>query len=374
MPSLILHAGLHKTGTTAIQAFAAKNRAAFKSQGILYPDYSPFLSKKYDAHHDFAHTIAGQGKRLDFHQTRRLAQNWARTADQESLKVFLSSESISRHIDPKTTGNWQDKRRAYLKNLADVLSDFKITAVVVLRRQDNYVKSLFQEHVMKNAPAGRRPFAVFLKNFEKNNLQKRFYQNLVLFEEIFHDIKVLVYEDLIKDAQLCNNFFSEISINTMDMPQVGVVRKSLTAPETMLKIFLNHAIESKKQNRYVLEHMRSPEVQSLLSRYFPGKNYDLWENFKARKDFLACFDEENEKIQKRYFPRRKDQLFSSLLKDNTNARIPDLPESFKAELGLKGFLPKNSFYGTAALKNTNIDKFFNLLKQLARRVVSAIKK
>src|SRR6056297_317135 len=334
MPKLILHAGLHKTGTTAIQAFAAKNREALLKQGLLYPDYSPVLSKQYEAHHDFAHTIAGQGKRLSLSEVRQLANRWAETADTANLTVLLSSESISRHVDRKAAGTWKDKRRAYLKNLADVLFNFDITVLVVLRRQDDYVKSLFQEQVMKNTPAGRQPFSAFLKNFEKNNLQKRFYENLLLFEEISPSIKVLIYEDLIKDGQLSANFFSSLEVNPRDMAQIGIVRKSLSATETILKIFLNQAIHSKKQNREVLDCIRSPEVQSLLDRYYPNKNYDLWENHQDRKRFLDRFEEENKKIRQRYFPQRQDQLFPSI-QDSTNPKISKLPEALKAELSLK---------------------------------------
>ncbi|MDZ7833010.1 MAG: hypothetical protein U5L07_14780 [Desulfobacterales bacterium] len=372
MPKLILHAGLHKTGTTAIQAFAAKNRKALFKQGFLYPDYSPALSKPYEAHHDFAHTIAGKGKRLSEGQARQLARHWAKIADNENLTLFLSSESISRHVDDKRPGTWHGKRKAYLKNLAGVLSAFDIKVLLVLRRQDDYVKSLFQEHVMKNAPAGRQPFSAFLKNFEKSEIQKRFYQNLLLFEEVFPGIKVLIYEDLIKDGQLCTNFFSSLCVDTCNMAQVGIVRKSLSAPETVLKIFLNRVIDSKKQNREVIDCIHSPEVQGLLDSYYPNKKYDLWENHRAREKFLALFAEENEKICKRYFPQRQDPLFPSL-KNNTNPRIPEIPEALKAELALKGLYLKKSFYESGRLEGKNIDKIIHFFKKLARKTFTANK-
>ena len=34
---LVLHAGIHRTGTTSLQRLLAKNRAALAAEGIAYP-------------------------------------------------------------------------------------------------------------------------------------------------------------------------------------------------------------------------------------------------------------------------------------------------------------------------------------------------
>lgn len=363
MPKLILHVGLHKTGTTAIQAFAAKNREGLRKQSLLYPEYPSVLFKKHGAHHEFAHAIAQQGKRLRFKQVRTLSSTWAKTASAGNLTVLLSSESISRHVDPKASDIWQDQRRAYLKKLKNVLSDFDITVLVVLRRQDDYFKSLFQEQVMRNAATGCQGFGTFLDKSEKNHLHKRFYDNLNVFEEVYRHIDILIYEDLIKDGDLCAGFFGHLGINTRDMIQVGIVRKSLSARETELKIFLNHAIRSEKQNREVLSWIRSPVGQGILDKYYGSLDFDLWENHQTRARFLARFEEENRKIHSRYLPQRQYPLFPPL-HENTGPKLPQLPEQLKAELALKSlYLNSDRAFCPKYLQLKHIDRFLRWLRQ-----------
>ena len=44
---IILHIGVYKTGTTAVQSFLARNRSALAEQGVLYPE----SFTRFDAHH-----------------------------------------------------------------------------------------------------------------------------------------------------------------------------------------------------------------------------------------------------------------------------------------------------------------------------------
>lgn len=360
MPKLILHAGLHKTGTTAIQAFSHKNRSALKRQGFLYPDYRPILRKKFEAHHDFAHTIAGQGKRLNLDQTKQLADHWKDIAFKKNLIVLLSSESICRHVDSTVSGSWENKRKAYLENLTQVLLGFEITVLVVLRRQDDYVKSLFQEQVMKNSPAGRQQFSAFRNKFTKSKIQQRFYQNLLLFEEVFPKIQVLLYEDLIRNNKLCTNFFSHLGVSTKGMIDVGLVRPSLSARETVLKIFLNQGIESKKQNKKVLDWLGNKEVKEVLDKHFGKEAFDLWEDSKIKLKFLSNFNEENELIRKRYFPDR-ECLYPEPDQELKPA-VPALTDKCKVDIILN-FLTTNKHYHNKTKSYTKrfVQIFFKLI-------------
>ncbi len=332
MPELILHAGMHKTGSTAIQAFAHQNRKALRKQGLVYPDYKPFLRKVYEAHHDIAHTMADSGKRLTTAQVKKLVQRWETEAQRSGSNIFLSSEAIYRHIDQKASGPWLEKRKEYLKRLSELFSGFNVTVVILLRRQDNYIKSMFQEHVMKNSALGSSEFETFRKQFLKNYQSKSILLNLGLFEDFFSQIKVLLYEDMQQDPGLCAHFFAGLGLETQNMTDVGVVRKSLSPGKTILKSFLNKAISSSYENREVLSWLNSPPVEKVLDRFYGHDQYELWESFEARQKFLDLFWEENEQIRSRYFPEN-DCLFPKLV-DNKFARIPPLSERCKAELAL----------------------------------------
>jgi hypothetical protein len=311
MPKLFLHAGLHKTGTTAIQAFAHQNRADLLKLGLFYPDYKPVLRRRYEAHHDLVHTLAGKGKRLSLEQVQNLGRHWADEAEKRGVTVFLSSEAICRHIHNAARGTWRDKRRSYLSSLAQVISAFDVTVVVVIRRQDNYVRSLFQEHVMKNTTGGRNKFAEFRARLNKNKVLRRFYPNILLFEEFFPKIKVLIYEELVTHGKLCVNFFTQLGVDVRCMKDVGVVRRSLSPGETVVKNFLNQGINSKMKNKEVLTWVKSKECHKFLDKYFGSHDFDLWESHYTRKKFIADYEEDNEQIRKRYFPER-ERLFPEL--------------------------------------------------------------
>lgn len=334
MPKLILHAGIHKTGTTAIQAFAHKNRAALAKSSILYP-YGR-SNKRWEqpaqAHHEFAHAIADKDKYLKWHQVETYIRSWAKEASEQGLDVLISSEAIYRHVLSSVQGPWIEKRKGYLKRLSTALSGFDVSVVLVLRRQDDYIKSLFQEAVMKNSPAGRKTFTDFRKQYLTDHKKTNFNENLCLFELFFSKVNVLIYEDLIHSPGLCANFFDYLGLDNKDMSEVGIVRQSLKTEQTVLKNFLNPCISSSKQNYKILNWIRSKPVQNLLNKYYTLEAYDLWENYQARKDFLATFEEDNEKIRARYFPDRP-ALFPPII-DAQPPMVPKLTEKFKAELAL----------------------------------------
>jgi hypothetical protein len=359
MPKLILHTGLHKTGTTAIQTFAHINRDAFRKKGFLYPDYKPFIKKQFKEQHDLAHTLAGKGKRLTIDQVEQLCQIWSREAFKNNSTVFLSSEAICRHVDNSKTGSWLEKRRAYLQKLAKCLSPFEVKAVIVLRRQDDYIKSLFQEHVMKNLPGGRQSFAQFRERFEKNKIHNRFYQNILLLEEFFPMVNVLLYEDLVSEGKLCFNFFTYFGVNVKGMKDVGIVRRSLSPRETVVKSFINQGIDSTKHNKKILAWVKSPGFQSFLNKHIGSNEFDLWESHQVRNDFLEGYRDENNQILKRYFPERK-KLFPDL-EQNTKLCIPSLSEQCKAKLVLYAF---NHSLGL------NISYIKYVLKRLKFRIFS----
>jgi hypothetical protein len=88
-PHLVLHAGTHKTGSTAIQTFLSDHRDRLQAAGILYPllDGDPLSHTSLQKHVGLAHT-SGERQRLEQTLTE-LDQQLAGLAVE---KVILSSE------------------------------------------------------------------------------------------------------------------------------------------------------------------------------------------------------------------------------------------------------------------------------------------
>lgn len=97
-PELILHAGLHKTGTTEIQQYAYANRRALRALGLFYPDFWPYQLAREKGHHQFAHAVATKSERLGLVDVGKLADRWLDVARRENTTVLFSAEPVCRHV------------------------------------------------------------------------------------------------------------------------------------------------------------------------------------------------------------------------------------------------------------------------------------
>lgn len=88
-PHLVLHAGTHKTGSTAIQTFLSDHRDRLQAAGILYPllDGDPLSHTTLQKHVGLAHT-SGDRHRLE----RTLTELDQQLARSSAENVILSSE------------------------------------------------------------------------------------------------------------------------------------------------------------------------------------------------------------------------------------------------------------------------------------------
>lgn len=311
-PCLYLHAGFHKTGTTAIQHCAAVNRSRLLEQGLLYPDFRPLFSRVTEGHHFFAHAVADKGRHLTHEQAREIAREWQGQAKDSHVNVLISAEPACRHFIAGKPKGWHEARRRYLKRLAEYLEGFEVKPILVVRRQDDFVRSLYQESVFRGGTGF--DFEAFRSGAKQPRV--RFLDILSLFEEVFGEVDVKIYEDLAREG-LLDSFFGQLGVSGLRLPDRQVVRKSLGVGETVIKARLNqHLVKGKKrrrQNRQLLKWLDSWRVRWALRRTFDGSE-SLWRGLDERMDYLAGFEDENRKIAREFFNGR-DPLF------------PPLPES-----------------------------------------------
>lgn len=134
---LVLHIGLRKTGTSAIQSFLAQNRAALRLFGVRYPQ-ALLVPQGQDAgpkHQHVRQAIAG-GEALAAQMREAVAER----ARQSRITV-LSAEELS------------DPDPAIAAALAPLSGEFDIRVVVYLRRQDEWALSTYRQAVMDRDPA-----------------------------------------------------------------------------------------------------------------------------------------------------------------------------------------------------------------------------
>lgn len=302
-PKLILHAGTHKTGTTAIQAFAARHRDALAARGVLYPDLTPIGLEHNYPQHLFAHALAEKGKtQLSAADAMRAAALWAEAAEARGATVFLSSEPLYRYNLREPGDDWRAARGRYLDRLAEALSPFDVEAVLVFRRPDDYVRSLFQENVMRASRPKWEDFPAFRAHALGGAL--RYADNAALFAERFARLTCLIYEDLPRGPEFCPAFFAAIGIDARGLEPVGVVRESLSPAETQAKIALNRTDFDPSRNGRVVKWLKAPKIARLIAGSLGAGPFGIWEDAAARDAFLAAAAPEMERLRAQEFPDR----------------------------------------------------------------------
>jgi len=311
MKTILIHMGLHKTGTTAIQAALAKFRDVLLEQGYCYPHTTTADGTRLLDHHDLAHAIADQDSRLTDSDIDSCVRHWRDTDASRVHTFILSSESMSRHQLPASERGWAARRRAYLDRLRTRLQGFHLVPVVVLRRQDDYIRSLYQEHVRKGTADGSVSFAAFREKRQKTALH--FLDNLRLIEDCLGQAVVLTYEDLIASGDLTRGFLTRLGIDVDALGELKKpskrIRTSLSPTETALKLHINQHGTRFFSNTEAMYWLKSGAGKRCLRKLVQAG--EIWASRAEREAFLETFAEDNEAIRHRYFPDR-DTLFPPL--------------------------------------------------------------
>lgn len=290
-PKLYLHVGTHKTGTSAIQDFFGSNRAELERLGYFYP-CDPLAKElgKGDSHHGFSLGLASKQR-----EPRKLCEltvsEWHRHAKKENVSVVLSSEAIFRLQIRNNDSRYQEGRDNYINKLRDLLKNFDVVPVMVVRRPDNYLSSLYSEHVstgLKNEPESLSSFA---KSEKISSLMDyKFFKNLL--SENFGKVKVISYEELSHSKLgLVKAFLSNaIGLNEYESFKLKstTVRKSLSIPELRVKELLNGRCNSRKEKRILKKVIsKSDLIAKIISALYGESSFTLWENSTERLHVLS---------------------------------------------------------------------------------------
>lgn len=126
-PSLILHIGANKTGSSAIQRFLQKNVATFRSHGILIPDRELGWTNTVTGDHVFALQSFISGNR------RELLPAFEAMIQAKPIpgKVLISAENLA------NPGNHS--------RFEEVCQKFDTKVIIYIRRQDDFITSSWQQ-------------------------------------------------------------------------------------------------------------------------------------------------------------------------------------------------------------------------------------
>lgn len=151
---LVVHIGMHKTGSSAIQHFLSRNRLLLRASGVLYPESigpdgerqpkhnALFAAISHEADFGAPHPMLGSSRDLVARMTERIRASGARMA-------ILSAEGFS------------GEKPAFARALAPLAGEFDVRIVVFLRRPDEWLASFHRQMIMSRSVRETRSLTAF---------------------------------------------------------------------------------------------------------------------------------------------------------------------------------------------------------------------
>jgi hypothetical protein len=166
---LILHVGLPKTGTSAIQAVLRRRQKDMERAGLLFPVH--YDRQGRDVGHSMAALALASGRRAQRVRGEAFFRKAARAVSRYGT-VLVSSEDLSKYcsVDEGTsalggfrglqmdfhhgTAAYWERRRDYLQRLRDAIGEVPVEVWVTLRRQDALCTSIYKQAVRNRRYVG----------------------------------------------------------------------------------------------------------------------------------------------------------------------------------------------------------------------------
>jgi hypothetical protein len=275
MPTLYLHVGVHKTGTTALQYVLAKRRAWLGDQGISYPAAGIPQSAQLWGHHDLAWAL----REGDTGGLSRAVRAGIRTD-----RAVISSEEFCLL-----------RNGALFQPLVAAFAGWTIRPVCYIRRQDQVLESIYNHHVKSLGEADdilafarkirrRLDYGLVLGRLEqvfgRNAMIVRLYDKAVIGDTVSDFFSLLgIDSDPVAGLPDINAGLTLTGLREMlqanrtfaaDPDRLVAARTGIIAAHSSRK-FAAHGILTDAERHSLMEEFR-PSNRAVLDRYFDGKD------------------------------------------------------------------------------------------------------
>jgi hypothetical protein len=302
-PPLFLHIGTHRTGTTSIQWFCDANRRALAKAGIYYPSFAIGRYHSHYAHHALAHATAGDSSQMDLRDVTRFL-SLVRRRMGRGRACLISAEPYYRHRLPAADGRPSFGR--YIDRVAETFADFDVTVLVMVRRQDLFLESLYAEHVMAT------DYTSTIGDFAASHHGVLDYRGrLEAWSQAFgrQRVRVLPYEPSLLDRPLERAFLEWLGIEWSEAFHIDADRRNvrLTRACVEFKRMANAAGEFDPEANTVLRGW----IEDLGGDDAGVGIPDLGEYYLApadRLELMADFADDNRLVANEYLGR--EELFT----------------------------------------------------------------
>ncbi len=327
MRTLYLHIGNHRTATSSIQAFMAKNREQLRKQGVLYP----YGAKR---HLTLINDLFSGKRNID--TVAKDINNRCNNKKHPIDSVVLSDEDIA--------------TRADLTLLAGFKKYFKVKIIFCLRRQDLWLESWY----FQNVKWQWQPAICHLTLDEFFERRSDFFWSdykhyITHLEELFGQENILLYP--FERGQMpqgpLHAFANQVGFEINDSFHIPPSHNASLTP--MVSEFMRCLPLDKAPNDYRAVFDRAGRLlDKHIRETIPDSGSSLILSHEQRQKILQEHAEGNAWVAKRYFAR--EDLFFDPIPD-ANAEIATLA------------LPQDSYETMQTLMAPFVDALITMYKK-----------
>jgi len=371
---LILHIGLHKTGTTALQRFLHLNKdVLIHKYGILYPEtFEPFFNHCLYGLHIYAKykKITLPQLKPNFPNLASIMEAWEKEIKKYKPKIVILSCEEFINLGPISLNE-------ILKNLTPK----RIKILTYLRRQDKYLESLFQETIKYYYSRAflQHPFYALAKySLQYSNLLKEWqtYDNKVyilprIYKKDLGERNFNIINDFIELMQLNPSDFKSINLEeNISLSKISTFALKKFNEEYDISPFISDAdyknnilpflrkLDAQFRSKY--KEFLSPEERLKVLEFYNESNKILFkEFFNTTNKFEFDTSAEYQIQDEDFVSKQADMIYNKLIEflisqgiDLDKLKRKDKPLHLKygflkgatAEL-LRGGLIKNGAWG-----------------------------
>jgi hypothetical protein len=297
----------------------------------VYPDSSIAGFKEHVAHHRIAHAMAS---RSDAGRTDICTPDDARRffdAVRHDLRAgeigVISAEPMYRHVLPPPPGV-EDTRAfegfgrtkgdplRYIQTIRDCIGDFDVAVLVMLRRQDRFLESLYAEVVMSKNYRGSVDRFIGQRGWLAD-----YYERLRMWEDVFGTgrVSVRVFEPRSFGMPL-ERYFLEWLGGTWNSALEPAARYNVTVPRSLVEY--KRALNQRQprsvstQYRRWLEDLAANTDEARLPPLSPH-----YLTHQTRIELMERFEEGNRLTAERFLGRQP--LFAETADEDSGHEDPD---------------------------------------------------
>lgn len=337
--TVYLHMGVSKTGTTAIQAMCYKNRDKLLKDGIYYPiDYSYQPGEVFSCHNGNIGTLFTGGKSSLKEMVQKIC------ASTKNYEVSLiSTESMWFEILDK---------KEFLDLFAEIAPDVKIKVIVYIRRQDDYIESLYREFV-KSSNFERHIDELLdiivhesdeeVCKREKNGVCEYILNSAHYYRQLMDIVDSIGKENLIcriydrrilKEGDICEDFFEILGVSdikkydnvatvinpSLDCSTLEVKRimnaiyntRNVCNSKLIKMALLNNVVTKRNKEKIIgLESIFNIKQKQIIEEYFEKENKLLFEQFFNGQQYHTFFNYEEGKQDKKEI-KQEELLYDTI--------------------------------------------------------------